>query len=180
MSREELKPLVGKRRQRFTGTFIRTGFTHNIEEQATILLRNVELDGIVVIQHIWLPYTKDLVKLGMLWPGDIISFTAMVVEYNHAGEKYMVGNTMYTDNYYQTYGIQHPKKFELIKVSDMPEGVARYDITYLKTSSDFQTELNQFVKGLSYQIRIHDDELDIPRESDETCIDKYEDVENIY
>ena len=163
MDREILKPLVGGRRQSFTGVFIRTGFKHNGEETATILLRDVKLDGTEpVTGHIWLPYTSELTKLGMLWPGDVIEFKATVVEYDHAGSKYIVGDNVYSDNFYKEYGVTHPTKFKMVSQASIPDDVERIDISNLRNDNDFQIKINKFVKSLSYQISIHESELDIP------------------
>lgn len=166
MDREILKPLVGGRRQLFTGVFIRTGFKHNGEETATILLRDVKLDGTEpVTGHIWLPYTSELTKLGMLWPGDVISFKATVISYDHAGSKYAVGDSVFSDNFYTEYGVTRPTKFKMISEANVPEDIERIDISNLRNDNAFQEKINKFVKNLSYQISIHESELDIPKPS---------------
>lgn len=162
MQRDILKPLVGKRRQHFQGTFIRTGFKHDGDETATILLRDVTLDGVQVTKHLWLPYTKELTKLGMLWPGDVLAFTAMVVEYDHAGKKYAVGDNVISSDFYTEYGVNRPMKFKIVKKANMPADVERQDLTDLRMHSDFQERLNAFARYLSFVISEHANELNIP------------------
>jgi len=165
MDREILKPLVGKRRQKFTGVFIRTGFKHekNKDDSATILLRDVKLDGeIPVTGHLWLDYTKDLAKLNMLWPGDVISFTATVVDYKHAGSKSAIGDVYVTDDFYTAYGVRRPMKFKKIHEATIPEDVEIKDFTEIRQSESFTSDLNNFLKLLSYQISIHEDDFEIP------------------
>lgn len=176
MNRDILKPLVGKRRQHFTGVFIRTGLKHDIENTATILLRDVKLDGkIPVTNHLWLDYTKDLTKIGMLWPGDIITFTATVVDYKHAGSKYAVGENVIADDFYTEYGVQRAMKFKKLYSAPIPEDVEINDLVEIKNSPNFEKDLAQFLKYFSYQIATHAESINVPKadidEDDELNLD---------
>lgn len=90
MVREELKELHGKGKLSFEATFEKLSKDKIFAEKDTALLTGVTHNGKEVSDHIWIKAGKRLKKFiekHDIKPGTRIRFTAIVVEYFHAGKR---------------------------------------------------------------------------------------------
>lgn len=82
--RSRLRAISNCGRQTYTGTYVRCGYKtdggyfYELNFYPTLLIKDVECNGIPVTNHLWLDYTKGFRKLGQLKPGDKVSFSAKV------------------------------------------------------------------------------------------------------
>lgn len=143
--RESLKKLVNKTE---TGTYralvSRTGKTD--DGKPTLLLTAVKRKGgrLVLTDHVWVDYTRELVSLGTLVPGDLIEFTADVTTYSHENK---FGGT------YDEYGFTNLTNVTLVKgkrILKNEDDFERKDLSYISTIQDDDLFNRTLVKYLGY------------------------------
>lgn len=79
--RKQLEELCGER-LRFRGEFSRYGSRPIvIKPQPTFCLQNVEANGLIVADHLWLKLTQAFLQCGELQSGQWLEFDARVTQY---------------------------------------------------------------------------------------------------
>lgn len=119
-TRVNLMKKGNNKRYRFSGTFEKYGFKYTdryrTHAAGTVLLIDIkDEDGIVVTDHLWFNLTKGFRSLGILSPGDVISFNGRVKPYQkgYLGHRFGKTQSCTTD-----YKIDRPTKVTLELTND--------------------------------------------------------------
>ncbi|AFV24624.1 hypothetical protein Mpsy_2420 [Methanolobus psychrophilus R15] len=95
-------------RATFIGIFekrgIKKGWKGKME--STVLFVDINADGHIVTDHLWMNQTTGLTKIGMLNKGDMIQFDARVKPYTKGERRFEV----------RDYKLSHPTKFSKLQV----------------------------------------------------------------
>lgn len=121
------------------------------DELPTLMLKHVKKKHgqKIMADHIWVPYTRDIVLAGSLIPGDIIEFTATATPYvkRHRGQDV------------DEYGISDVKDVKLVKAAQFPKDIeedwTRNDLSYIHsvTQPELYNELlSRYVRFVSAMI----------------------------
>lgn len=107
-------------------TVVRPGKS-KVDGKPTLLLKDVRQKHgrKILTEHIWIPYTRSVVKGGTLMPNDVIEFTATVADYQKTYRKQTITE----------YGLTDIHSVKLVKQHPQPEGLydewERNDLSYI-------------------------------------------------
>lgn len=144
VSRQTLKKVSG---EKITLRAIIARPGRDKEDKPTLLLKEIKKKGgrKVLTDHVWIQYTRELVKAGTLVPGDMIEFTAVATPYT----KIYQGQTI------EEYGISNitdVKPVKLVVLPDMEEDWGRSDLAYIHSVTQpemYDELLSRYVRFLS-------------------------------
>lgn len=86
----------------------------DLDGNPTLLLTKVKRKSgrTTMTDHIWIPYSREIVKIGTIVTGDMIEFTADVDTYEHVGQN---------GNVYLEYGLANITDVKLIQAVPIPK-----------------------------------------------------------
>lgn len=121
------------------------------EDQPTLMLKEVKKKGgrRIMADHLWVPYTRELVMAGTLVPGDMIEFTATATAYKKK----------YRGQEVDEYGLSDVKDVIVLKQVPIPkesqDELSRNDLSYIYsvTQEDLYNELlSRYVRFISAMV----------------------------
>ena len=120
------------------------------DDQPTLMLKELKKKGgrRIMADHLWVPYTRELVMAGTLLPGDMIEFTATATAYTKR----------YRGQDVEEYGLSDVKDVVVLKkipVPDEAEELSRADLShiYSVTQEELYNELlSRYVRFISAMV----------------------------
>ena len=136
MVREKLKNIGNEARHTYEAQYGGVGIKKSYGEHylPTLLLKNIEYDGYVVADHLWVNYTKGFSKLGKLREKDVIVFDGRAMTYQKG---------YYLEKRQKEYGLERPTKICLLTertTESLPDAIKEKNalIGYImKTNKEF-------------------------------------------
>lgn len=117
------------------------------EDKPTLLLKDIKKKGgrKMLTDHVWVQYSRELVKAGSLLPGDMIEFTAVATPYTKSYQGRMVEDYGISD-------IESVKAVRLLPTPKMDETWERSDLAYIHSVTQpelYEELLSRYVRFLS-------------------------------
>ena len=135
----------------FKATIGRIGRDEN--DNPTLLLTNVKKVGgrKVLADHVWVQYTRELIKAGTLLPNDEITFSAMIEPYKHVAKN---------GTEYDEYGLANVKDVKLTKAIRVKKstGFERESLDRLTSITDeklFKDSASRYLRYVTAMIHEH-------------------------
>ena len=104
-------------------------FGRDYNDEPTMLLAEVtnKETGQIVTDHAWIDYTRELVRLGTVVPGDILEFVADVDTYEKIGRN---GQVIIQ---YKLTNIREPQLIHMVPIPETDENFNREDLNRIST-----------------------------------------------